>query len=149
MGQLVPAAEVVGVRLAFETYVRQLTDILAGTQQLLELAKSSVVGLTVDFSNLSSAGENLHEAIPALARRMYNTHLKNGVVGEDGGWQFKSLDDGLTNYSEVFPLLRDIDYNGYLAIECLSPAAKQDPSGTARKDLDILRRYLQQAGLLP
>ena len=143
---LMPVAEEIGVRLAFETHMRQLTDTLAGSRRLLEIARNDVVGLTVDFSNLTFAGESMSEVFSALTSRMYNTHLKNGRVGQDGSWHFSALDDGLTDYTQVFSLLRDADYAGYLTIECLSPDARDKPAETARKDLDILKDYLRQVG---
>jgi sugar phosphate isomerase/epimerase len=45
----------------------------------------------------------------------------------------------LTDYAEVFSLLREIDYRGYLTLECLGPAARERPVETAREDLAILR----------
>jgi len=144
--QLVPVAEEAGVRLAFETHMRQLTDTLAGAKRLLEMAKTEVVGLTVDFSNLAFAGEDMREAVPVLAECTYNTHLKNGLVTEDGNWQFNALDDGLTDYLAVLSLLRDVDYTGYFAIECLGPDASERPAETAKRDLVILRQYLEQVG---
>ncbi len=153
--QLVPVAEEAGVRLAFETHMRQLTDTLAGAKRLLEMAKTDVehaaslfkvVGLTVDFSNLAFAGEDMREAVSVLAEHTYNTHLKNGLVTEDGNWQFNALDDGLTDYLVVLSLLRDVDYTGYFTIECLGPDANERPAETAKRDLVILRRYLERVG---
>jgi len=143
--RLVPVAEEVGVRLAFETHMRQLTDTLAGSKRLLEMATSDVVGLTVDFSNLTFAGEKMPEVISTLASRIYNTHVKNGTIDEDGNWHFHALDTGLTDYLEVLSLLRDTNYTGYLTIECLGSDANEKPFETAKKDLDILRNYLEQA----
>jgi len=142
LDRLVPVAEATGVRLAFETHMRQLTDTLVGSMRLLEMAPSDTVGLTVDFSNLTFAGEKMPEAIHALKDRIYNTHVKNGTIGEDGVWHFHALDTGLTNYSDVFSLLREIHYTGYLTIECLGPDARERPVETAKRDLEILRRYL-------
>jgi sugar phosphate isomerase/epimerase len=122
--------------------MRQLTDTLAGSKRLLEIAKSDLVGLTVDFSNLTFAGENMPEVISALAGRIYNTHIKNGTIGEDGSWHFHSLDTGLTDYLQVLSLLRDINYTGYLTIECLGSDANEKPFETAKRDLDILIRLL-------
>jgi sugar phosphate isomerase/epimerase len=153
--QLAPVAEEVGVRLAFETHMRQLTDTLAGAKRLLEMAKTDVehaasllkvVGLTVDFSNLAFAGEDMRKAVSVLAEHTYNTHLKNGLVGEDGSWQFNALDDGLTDYLAVLSLLRDVDYKGYFTIECLGTDASERPAETAKRDLIILRRYLERVG---
>ena len=135
-------AEQVGVRLAFETHMRQLTDTLEGTWRLLELAPSAAVGATIDFSNLAFAGESMPAVIEALGARMYNTHIKNGTMGADGSWHFHALDTGLTDYAEVLELLRGIHYSGYLTIECLGPAAREEPVATARRDLDILRSYM-------
>ena len=39
--------------------MRQLTDSLASSARLLALAPADVVGLTVDYSNLAFAGEDL------------------------------------------------------------------------------------------
>jgi len=142
--RLIAAAEGAGVRLAFETHMRQLTDTLAGSLRLLELAASDTVGLTVDFSNLVFAGEDLAEAIPLLAGRMYNAHVKNGRIGADGSWQFLALDTGLTEYADVLPLAAAAGYEGYLAVECLGADAKTDPVGTARRDREILTRYLER-----
>ena len=142
LDRLVPLAETIGVRLAFETHMRQLTDTLAGSIRLLEMAPSDTIGLTVDFSNLTFAGEKMSEAIPALKDRIYNAHVKNGTIGEDGGWHFHALDTGLTDYSEVFSLLRTLNYTGYLTVECLGPDARERPVETARRDLEILESYL-------
>lgn len=139
---LVPIAEELGVKLAFETHMRQLTDTLAGIQRLLELTSSDRVGLTVDFSNLMFAGERMSEVFAVIRERLFNTHLKNGVIGADGSWHFYALDTGLTDYDEVFDLLRQTDYNGYLTIECLGPDAQEKPIETAQRDLDILKHYL-------
>lgn len=142
MRHLVPIAEDVGVLLAFETHMRQLTDTLSGTLRLLDMAPSETVGLTVDFSNFRFAGEDLSEVIPAVGSRIYNAHLKNGVVGPDGAWLFDRLDTGLTDYGEALPMLRDVGYAGYLAIECLGADAAERPVETARRDLAILRGYI-------
>lgn len=142
LNKLVPLAEEIGVKLAFETHMRQLTDTLAGSKRLLNMSKSDVLGLTVDFSNLSFAGENMREVFYALKDRMYNTHFKNGTIGQDGSWHFSSLSEGLTDYSLVFSMLHDIDYNGYLTIECLDPDANKKPAETAKRDLQILKTLI-------
>ena len=145
LSMLVPVAAEVGVRLAFETHMRQLTDTLASSKRLLEMAPSEVVGLTVDFSNMAFAGEYVSQVISELTYRTYNTHLKNGYVDSKGGWHFQALDSGLVDYSLVLGKLQDAGYNGYLTIECLGADAKEKPIETARRDLGILRCYLGEA----
>lgn len=141
--RLVPVAEKFGVRLAFETHMGQLTDTLESTRRFLDMATSDCVGLTVDFSNLSFAGEKVSMIISQLEDRIYHTHIKNGYIDSAGGWHFQALDSGLTDYSKVIPMLRDAGYEGYLSIECLSPEAKTEPAKTAKRDLQLLKRYLK------
>ena len=146
LDELVPAARKTGVRLAFETHMRQLTDTLASSERFLALAPADCVGLTVDFSNLSFAGEDMSQVISRLGSRIYHTHVKNGWVDAQGRWHFGPLDTGLTDYARVLSLLQAAGYGGYLSIECLGPDARTDPAGTARRDLARLQRYLQDAG---
>ncbi len=142
--RLIPIAEKFNVKLAFETHMRQLTDTLDGSKRLLNIADSETVGLTVDFSNLSFAGERIDEVILEIKEKIYNTHIKNGTVGEDGTWYFNALNNGLTDYNKVLKLLYQIGYDGYLTIECLSQSAKDKPIETAKADLDILLGYIKQ-----
>lgn len=142
MAELAPVADEVGARLAFETHMRELTDTLASSKRLLELAPSDVIGLTVDFSNLAFAGDEVHEVFSDLSSRMYHTHIKNGFIDEEGGWHFQRLDEGLTDNAVIVKRLRENGYEGYLSVECLDPEAKVDPLRAARRDLEILNRYL-------
>ena len=146
LARLIPLARQVGVRLAFETHMRQLTDTLASSQRLIALSPADVVGLTVDFSNLAFAGEDLAQAVPELAGRTYNTHLKNGTMDADGAWHFHALDTGWTDYALVLGLLREAGYAGFLTIECLGQEAQERPAHTAQRDLEILKRTLRQVG---
>ncbi len=141
---LVQIAENLNVLLAFETHMRQLTDTLSGSKRLLNIAKSKTVGLTVDFSNLSFAGEKIDKVISELRGSIYNTHIKNGTVDDDGTWHFYALNNGLTDYNIALKLLHQIGYDGYLTIECLSQDAKDKPYETAKRDLDILLEYIEQ-----
>lgn len=144
IGELIPVAKEAGVRLALETHMRQLTDTLASSLRFLDMVPQEHVGLTVDFSNMSFAGEHMRDAIPLLASRTFHTHVKNGFVDSQGNWHFGALDRGLTDYAEVIALLRSAGYDGFLSVECLGPEARTDPAGTARRDLEILKRYLAQ-----
>ena len=144
--QLVPLAQQAGVRLAFETHMNQLTDTLASSKRLLEAVEADAVGMTVDFSNMSFAGEKSIEVIESLKGSIYNTHLKNGYIDTDGQWQFRALDEGLTDYVVTLKALRESGYDGYLSIECLGRDAKERPRETAGRDRDILRRYLAEVG---
>lgn len=141
---LAPLARETGVRLAVETHMRQLTDTLASSLRFLELAPPDVAGLTVDFSNLAFAGEDVCGAVRALAPRMVHAHVKNGTLDAEGGWHFHPLDQGLTDYTEVLPLLAELGYGGTLSIECLGDDARRQPAETAGRDLAILRRWLDE-----
>jgi fructoselysine 3-epimerase len=135
-------ARALGIRLAFETHMRQLTDTLAGSLRLVKLADKATVGLTVDYSNLAFAGERFPEAATALLPHTFHTHVKNGTIDAQGGWHFGPLDQGLTDYRKVLPALKDSGYQGYLSVECLGKDAQEKPRETIARDLEILRRFL-------
>ena len=139
---LAPAARNTGVRLAFETHMNQLADTLASSTRLLAMTNNPAVGITVDFSNLAFAGEEMPRVVSELGDRIYHAHVKNVRIDQDGSWLFGPLDEGLTDYAEVIPLLRDIGYTGYLSVECLGPDAQTDPVGTCRRDLEVLKAML-------
>jgi len=143
---LIPMAENFGVRLAFETHMRQLTDTLASSKRLLEMADSDRIGLTVDFSNLAFAGEKMPCVLDAFRDRIYNTHLKNGYIDQAGGWHFQALNEGYIDYPALLRLLRDAEYEGYFTIECLGTDAKEKPAETATRDLKILQHCLALPG---
>ena len=142
LDHLIPLAEEVGVRLACETHMRQLTDTLTSTQRLLEMADSDTLGLTVDFSNMMFARENMEDVFAALSPRMYNTHVKNGLIDAGGDWCFLPLDTGWTDYTEVCRLLKSSYYAGYITVECLGTDARNQPVETVQRDLGILKQYL-------
>ncbi|MDP6359061.1 MAG: sugar phosphate isomerase/epimerase [Planctomycetota bacterium] len=144
VSELVPLARKVEVKLAFETHMKQLTDTFASSERFLDMTPPDCVGLTVDFSNLSFAGEKMPETVSRLKGRIFHTHVKNGFIDAGGGWHFQELDSGITDYSEVLPLLREAGYDGCLSIECLGAETREHPARTARRDFDIINRYLSQ-----
>ncbi len=147
LSELIPVAEEIGVRLAFETHMWQLTDTLGSTQILLDMAPSASVGVTLDFSNMSFAGENMADVVSSFGNRILHTHVKNGHIEHDGSWSFTPLDVGVTDYLSVLPILHSSGYDGYLSVECLQPEAASDPVGTVRRDLSILRAWQDNLGL--
>ncbi|MFH1007959.1 MAG: sugar phosphate isomerase/epimerase [Candidatus Latescibacterota bacterium] len=142
LDRLIPVSEEVGVQLAFETHMRQLTDTLASSQRLMEMVSAGSTGLTVDFLNMAFAGESMPEVIRVLGDRMLHTHVKNGTIDANGGWHFEALDTGLIDYAVLLKSVRDAGYTGYLSIECLGGKAAQMPAQTARRDLKILNDCL-------
>jgi len=142
LDRLIPIAREVGVRLAFETHMRQLTDTLASSQRVMESTPADVVGMTVDFLNLAFAGEEMPDVIYLLKDRMVHTHIKNGTMDSNGAWHFQALDEGLIDYVVLLNLLRDAGYTGYLSVECLSPQAAEMPGETARRDFEDLNYCL-------
>lgn len=140
--RLIPVAQECNVRLAVETHMRQLTDTLASSQRLLEMVPDETVGLTLDFLNLASAGEDVAAVIRLLAPRTYHCHAKNGYQDDDGGWHFQALDEGWLDYAKVLAVLAETDYGGFISVECLGADAREQPFETARRDLTIMQRSL-------
>ena len=125
--ELVPLAREVGVTLAFETHIRQLTDTLPSSERFLERTASDCVGLTVDFSNLSFAGEQMPQVIARLGDRIHHTHIKNGWFDSQGGWRFGPLDEGLTDYERCSPSCSPSAMRAYLSIRVSGPRGAHPP----------------------
>ena len=149
--ELAAMARDTGVRLAFHTTMRQITDTLAGTERFLERAPEDCVGVTADFANLRINGDDPEQVIARLGGRIYHTHIKNGKVAADGAWLFSRLDRGLLDYTELLPWLHAAGYRGYLSIESIGRNARKYPAPEAARaagtDLKLLRAYLRQAGI--
>jgi len=143
LDRLIPVAESLDLRLAFETHMRQVTDTLAGTRRFLSLSDAPCIGLTIDFSNFAFARESVPEAVLELGSRSFNAHVKNGRIRDDGSWDFLPLDEGWTSYPDVLRALDQVGYQGYLTVECLGADAKERPLETASRDRLILERFLR------
>jgi inosose dehydratase len=141
--RLVDYAQSLGLRLAVETHLRQLSDRIESTQRILDMDPSETMGVNLDFCNLVFGGDDPVEAINRFRGRIYLTHIKNGS-NQDGTWDFRLLDDGMVDYPPIFNRLREIEYDGYCSVECLGPEAKEKPIETATHDYKILQNLLNQ-----
>ncbi len=141
MRELAPAAEAVGVRLAIETHLNQLSASVESTLRLLDENCHLNVGVNLDFANVAlGAGDDPVEAISRLGPKLFHAHVKNGrALGE-----WTPLDQGVVDYPSILARLREVGYDGFLAVECLGPDAKSQPIQTARRDVSALRVMLSQ-----
>ena len=144
---LLPVSRNLGIRLAFETHMRQLTDTISTSRRLLDMATDPLIGLTFDPSNIAFAGEDPVEAIDVFGDRIYNVHIKNGIIDANGNWNFGCVDSGLTDYGRVLPKLIKAGYEGYLAVECLQPGLAEAPVEIAKRDLHSLQALIDRIGL--
>ena len=149
--ELAGMARDAGVKLAFHTTMRQITDTLAGTERLIELAPADCIGVTADLTNLRFSGADPAQVITRLGDRIYHTHIKNGYIGANGEWNFGRLDRGLLDYTAILPQLHAGGYRGYLSIESIGLNARKYPAPeatqAAQTDLKLLRNYLKQTGI--
>ena len=149
--ELAAMARDAGVKLAFHTTMHQITSTLAGAERFLECAPEDCIGVTADFANLRINGAAPEQVIARLGGRILHTHIKNGRVAADGTWLFSRLDRGLLDYTELLPRLHAAGYRGYLSIESIGRNARKYPAPEAERaagtDLELLRGYLEQAGI--
>ena len=146
---LLPGAEKSDVKLAFETHMHQLTDTTKSSKQLLGLVDSDRVGLTVDFTNLVSVGDDPLKAITAFGDKLFHVHVKNATKDGNGALRYGSLGEGITDWPKIIGKLKKAGYEGFLSIECLQAKSQTQPGEIARRDLDTLWRMLSDAGLDP
>lgn len=93
---------------------------------------SDVFGVNYDIGNSAALGYNPQEEFSAYGRRIINVHIKDRLLGGTT----VPLGSGAADFSTVFRLLRQINYNGNFILQT-ARAQDGDHSG-------VLRKYIVQ-----
>jgi len=142
MAKLIPELRNLGVRAAFETHLNQLSDRLSSTQRMLELLPEDVAGITLDVCNIQCGGDNPVYAVRVLASRLFHTHIKDARLSESGSCKWLPIGTGDVDYPQVLRALHEVDYSGYLSIECLYDDTFTAPEITVNRDRVALAKLL-------
>jgi D-psicose/D-tagatose/L-ribulose 3-epimerase len=109
-----------GVGLAIEPLNRFETDLVNTVEQGLDLCRRiglDNVGLLLDTFHMNIEERSLSAAILAAAGRLRHFHACENDRGAPGA--------GHVAWDEVFTALRDIKYDGFVAIEAFTPEIKE------------------------
>jgi sugar phosphate isomerase/epimerase len=116
----VKVAEEYDVKLAVENHIDYTSDECL---ELLERVDSPYLGLNLDTGNFLRLLDDPVAGTEKLADYVYATHIKDlqPVKGVDAReWYFFSstpVGQGLVNNQKIAQLLKDADYQGFLAVE--------------------------------
>jgi sugar phosphate isomerase/epimerase len=130
---LLPAAEDVGITLAFEPEVANVVDRAQKGRRLLDEIGSSRLKVVMDAANLFHAGdlarmrEVLDEAFALLGRDVVLVHAKD--LSRDGEAGHEAAGTGLLDYDSYLAHLRRAGFDGPLILHGLTEA--QVPAAVA------------------
>ncbi len=118
--EAVIVAEEYGVKLAFENHIDYTADECV---EILDRVDSPYLGLNLDTGNFLRLLDDPVDGARKLADRVYATHIKDlkPVKGLNvREWYFFSstpVGDGLVDNQKLAQILKDANYQGFLAVE--------------------------------
>jgi 3-oxoisoapionate decarboxylase len=138
-------ADEYGVKLAVENHLDYTSDECVW---LIEAVGSPNFGLNFDTGNFLRLLDDPIKGMEKLAKYTFATHIKDlkvrkGVSADE--WFFFSsapVGDGLVDNQKLAQLLKDANYQGFLAVETdhLHPDYNHDEHAAVRKSVENLRK---------
>ena len=136
-----------GFRLCYHHHMGTVVQTAAETEYLMEHTTPGRVWLCYDTGHFTFAGEDPMAVLKKYADRVGHVHLKDmrlPVVKQarDEGWSFLQAvrngaftvpGDGGVQFDEVFRVLAESGYQGWLLLEAEQDPAKADPLEYAMK----------------
>jgi sugar phosphate isomerase/epimerase len=107
-------AESRGVTLAVESHGLFGTDLPA-LKAVIDAIPSDFLGITLDTSNFYQNGVNPLDAIAAFGKRIYHTHMKDGVFTPE--YQPAALGEGALDFKAITAALHKAGYRGAYCLE--------------------------------
>lgn len=124
LGRLAAIAEVHDVTLAFEPEVSNVIDSAQKARRAIDTVGSDRIKVCIDGANLFHAGELprmkeiLDEAFDLLGDYIVMAHAKD--LSKDGEAGYEAAGTGLLDYDYYIQNLRDIGYDGAIALHSLT-----------------------------
>ena len=147
----VPLAEQAGVKLAVENHIDFTGDEMV---ELIEGVGSPNFGINFDTGNFLRLLDDPVKGMQKLAKYTFATHIKDLKINPDASpddWYFFSsvpVGDGLIDNVALARMLKDANYQGFLAVETdfLHPDYGNDEHAAIRKSVAGLRRIVEEIG---
>ncbi len=147
----VPLAEQAGVKLAVENHIDFTGDEMV---ELIEGVGSPSFGINFDTGNFLRLLDDPVKGMQKLAEYTFATHIKDLKINPDASpddWYFFSsvpVGDGLIDNVALARMLKDANYQGFLAVETdfLHPDYGNDEHAAIRKSVAGLRRIVEEIG---
>lgn len=147
--EAVPVAAAHGVKLAVENHIDYTADECLW---LIEQVNSPYFGLNFDTGNFVRLLDDPIQGMEKLAKYTFATHIKDLKVRKGTSvaeWYFFSstpVGDGIVDNQKLAQLLKDANYEGFLAVETdhLHPDYNYDEHAAVRQSIIELRRIGSQ-----
>jgi 3-oxoisoapionate decarboxylase len=147
----VPLAEQAGVKMAVENHIDFTGDEMV---ELIEGVGSPNFGINFDTGNFLRLLDDPVKGMAKLAKSTFATHIKDLKINPDASpddWYFFSsvpVGDGLIDNVALARMLKDANYQGFLAVETdfLHPDYGNDEHAAIRKSVAGLRRIVEEIG---
>jgi 3-oxoisoapionate decarboxylase len=147
----VPLAEGAGVRMAVENHIDFTGDEMV---EMIEAVGSPNFGINFDTGNFLRLLDDPVKGMQKLAPYTFATHIKDLKINPDAApddWYFFSsvpVGDGLIDNVALARMLRDANYQGFLAVETdfLHPDYGNDEHAAVRQSVKALRAITEEIG---
>ncbi|PHM56776.1 myo-inosose-2 dehydratase [Xenorhabdus sp. KK7.4] len=150
-----------GVQIAYHHHMGTVIESAEDINHLMENTGEEV-GLLLDTGHLTFAGDDPLTVAKRWSKRINHVHCKDirpEVLEDVKNRKTSFLDavlsgvftvpgDGCVNYSDIFNVLRDNDYHGWLVVEAEQDPAVAHPLTYATLGYKNLHRLAKDAGLM-
>lgn len=112
--------EKIGVKFAFETHPKYLSDTPEASKKLVDLIDSPAIGINMDYGNTVyfPSRPSVEEAIDIYGDKLFYTHLKNSSPLPGTRARLATyLGDGEINHRAYLIKLREVGFKGPIGIE--------------------------------
>jgi len=140
-----------GIKLADENHIDYNADEML---ELIHNVNHPHFGINFDTGNFMRVLDDPIQGMEKLARYTFSTHVKDLKINPQAAvndWYFFSctpVGDGIVDNLKLAQLLKDADYQGFLAMEIdtLHPDYNEDEDAAVAKSVAELKRIAQKVG---
>jgi sugar phosphate isomerase/epimerase len=108
-----------------------LLNKLSETYDFIEDLGLPNIGILADTYHMNKEEKSIYDEIIKYKDKIWYVHIADDNRGIPG--------TGSLNFSEVFKALSDINYDGFISLECVSNLPIEE---TAKKNLEFLKKFL-------
>ncbi len=127
-------AKKLGIKILIEPINSLETTLLnkfSETYEFIKELKLDNLGILADTYHINKEEESIYDTFINYRDKIWYVHVSDDNRGIPG--------TGNLDFSEVFRVLKDINYNGYVSLECVSNLSIED---TGKINLEFLKKFL-------
>ncbi len=127
-------AQKLGIKILIEPINSSETTLLnkfSETYKFIEELGLENLGILADTYHINKEERSVYDTFINYRDKIWYVHVSDDNRGIPG--------TGNLDFSEVFRALKNINYNGYISLECVSNLSIEE---TGKKNLEFLKRFL-------